>query len=269
MEILKRLDEACKMNVDNDFHEELVGKAAKTLETILKYGGKLTINDETFEFSFTSYNQTAATTLLEPTLDGNPDLLDHLQTHLKSINESAAVNKLTAASEMCGLVRILLEIENQNLTIGSSLSPPSSPAASNSGQSSEGPKVRLSSPSFMAVLAGLLEMEGTVIEFNSTLIQKRQSFSRIRIILRLFSLLDIASLDHYTRKAVSAAIRNIFDLKSHFIAEDYAALEREIIGIPLPDKVMSSSEMADLLPDILLKLAAAEVRYIGHIYIFL
>ena len=268
MKILKRLDEAFNLNIQNDFHEELVGKAAKTLEIILKYCGSLRIDDQTFEFNFISYKKNAVNTLLEPTLEGNPDLLDHLQLHLKSINESAAVAKLTSASEVCGLVRILLEIEKRNLTIDSSLSPPSSPAASNSGQSREGPRVRLSSPSFVAVLAGLLEMEGTVIEINSTLIQRRQSFSRIRTILRLLSLLDIASLDYDTRKAVSAAIRKILDLKSHFTDESYAALVREIIGISLPDKVISSSDITDLLSDIQSKLAAAEVGFLV-IFIFL
>ena len=115
--ILKRLDEAFNLNIQNDFHEELVGKAAKTLEIILKYCGSLRIDDQTFEFNFISYKKSAVTTLLEPTLEGSPDLLDHLQLHLKSINESAAVAKLTSASEVCGLVRILLEIEKQNLTI--------------------------------------------------------------------------------------------------------------------------------------------------------
>ena len=172
MNILKRLDDAFNLNFQNDFHEELVGKAAKTLETILKYCGNLTINDQTFEFNFISYKKNAVTTLLEPTLEGNPDLLDHLQVHLKSIKESAAVNKLTPVSEMCGLVRILLEIEKQNPTIDSSLSLSSSPAASNSGQSREGPRIRLSSPSFVAVLAGLLKMERTVIKFYSIFIQK-------------------------------------------------------------------------------------------------
>ena len=268
MNILKRLDEAFNLNIQNDFHEELVGKAAKTLEIILKYCGNLTINDQTFEFNFISYKRNAVTTLLEPTLEESPDLLDHLQLHLKSIKESAAVNKLASASEVCGLVRILLEIEKQNLTIRSSLSLPSSPAASNSGQIREGPRVRLSSPSFVVVLAGLLEMEGTVIEINSTLIQRRQSFSRIRTILRLLSLLDIASLDYDTRKAVSAAIRNILDFKSHFTFVNYAALEREINGIPLPDKVITSSDMADLLSDTQSKLAAAEVGFLVHLNLF-
>ena len=268
MHILKRLDEAFNLNIQNDFHEDLVGKAAKTLETIFKYCGNLTIDDQTFEFNFISYKRNAVTTLLEPTQEGSPDLLDHLQLHLKSINESAAVTKLTPASEMCGLVRILLEIEKQNPTIDSSLSLSSSPAASTSGQSREGPRVRLSSPSFVAVLAGLLKMEGTVIEFNSTLIQRRQSFSRIRIILRLLSLLDIASLDNDTRKAVSTAIRNILDLKSHFTLENYAALEREINGTPLSGKVVSSSDMADLLSDIQSKLASAEVGFFVHFYIY-
>ena len=243
MNILKRLDEAFNLNIQNDFHEELVGKAAKTLEIILKYGGNLTINYQTFEFNFISYKRNAVTTLLEPTLEGNPDLLDHLQLHLKSIKESAAVNKLTPAFEMCGLVRILLEIEKQNLTIDSSFSPPSSPAASNSGQSRDGPRVRLSSPSFVAVLAGLLEMERTVIDFNSTLIQKRQSFNRIRIIPRLLLLLDIASLDQATRETASTAIRNILNL-------------------------ISSSDMADLISDPQLKLSAAEVGFV-HFYIIM
>ena len=47
MSILKRLDEAFNLNIQNDFHEELVGKAAKTLETILKYCGNLTIDEQT------------------------------------------------------------------------------------------------------------------------------------------------------------------------------------------------------------------------------
>ena len=106
-------------------------------------------------------------TLLELTLGGNTDLLYHLQLHLKSINESTAVNKLTPASEMCGLVHILLEIEKPNWTMDSSLSPPSSPAVSNIGQSREGPRVSLSSTLFVAVLAGLLKMEQTVIQSSS------------------------------------------------------------------------------------------------------
>ena len=273
----------------NERKEELVGEAASVVRMILQCCGAVKFDHQANDFTF-PLNFHKDPTFEEVHLkidERNPDLIDHLQKNLANIAQSNNKAKLVAAHEMTSLLRLLVELEQQLLLASpsSSSSPlaplaliasgdPASPAGSNK-LINDGTRVRLSSPSFVAVLAGLLEMERTVIEFRSTITEKRQSFCRIRLILRLLSLLDIGSMDHTTGMGtgLSAAMRKILDLQGYFVnnasslaaresltSEDYFALEMEIAAIPLPDKVTSSTDMAIILKDTQTKLANAQVK---------
>ena len=274
--------------IRNNKKEELVGEAAMTLKMILQCSGAVkfdeSVNDFIFPASF--HNNPIFEEVHQRIEDWNPDLIDHLQNNLANILRSNNSAKLAAAHGMTSLLRLLVELEQRLSSASPSsfsstshlplLPTASAVSASPAGSNKlirEGSRARLSSPSFVAVLAGALEMERT--EFYSTVIEKRQSYCRIRLILRLLSLLDIGSMDHTTATGtgLSAVMQKILDLKGFFMyaasslasrgsltIEDYSALEKEIAAIPLPDKVTSSSDMAIILKDTQTMLANAQVK---------
>ena len=272
----------------NGRKEELVGEAASVVRMILQCCGAVKFDHQANDFTFPpNFHNDPTFEEVHRQIDESPDLIDYLQKLLTNIVQSNNRAKLVAAHEMTSLLRLLVELKQQLLSASpsSSSSPlaplaltasgdPASPAGSNK-LINDGPRVRLSSPTFVAVLAGLLEMERTVLEFRSTVIEKRQSFCRIRLTLRLLSLLDIGKMDHATGTGtgLSAVMRKILDLKSFFVygasslaaqgsltSEDYSALEMEVDAIPLPDKVTSSCDITIIPKDTQTMPANAKVQ---------
>ena len=166
--------------------EELVGEAAMTLTMILQCSGAVKFDESVNDFIFPANfhnNDLSFEEVLQRIEDRHPDLIDHLLNNLTNILRSKNAAKLPAAHRMTFLLRLLVELEQQLSSASPSsfsstphlpLTPtasgaPASPAGSNK-LTRDGPGIRLTSPSFVKVFAGLLEMEQSVIEFCSTVI---------------------------------------------------------------------------------------------------
>ena len=246
------------MNIEIEQNVHLVFEAAELLTLIVQSCGKISFEEQSNDFIFPANFQTtpSLTLILVKLLKKGRrdlDLLEHLQYHSNKIANSKAVSKLASTSRMFKLILLLLELEQLDSSLFAD----------------GGAITRFSSPTFIATLTALLEMETVVlIDVYSPVSEQRQSYSRIRLILALISRLVTDSIDEASERGLSAAMRKTLDLKPFFSSsprapkdsltpEHYIALQKIIESIPMRTKVTSS---AALLLETEAELSATKVR---------